>query len=136
MLICGRSSSGACVCIFQVPCPDIGMARMQLAATLQQGVLKATFDVELAAKWLLLALHVGIVLLALYGSNCLSAYNKACAYGLSMAMQQCPCADGTCLPKPICIYLRLRLGTLNLQVELGRWQDPRSRDQRFCRRCS
>ena len=35
-----------------------------------------------------------------------------------------------------CTYLRFRLGTHDLQVELGRWQDPRPRDQRFCRRCS
>ena len=34
-----------------------------------------------------------------------------------------------------CTYLRFRLGTHLLQVELGRWQDRRRRHQRLCRRC-
>ena len=35
----------------------------------------------------------------------------------------------------ICTYLRFRLGTHNLQVELGRWHDHRPRCQRVCDRC-
>ena len=33
-----------------------------------------------------------------------------------------------------CTYLRFRLGTHNLQVKLGRWQDLRPHHQRLCGR--
>ena len=32
------------------------------------------------------------------------------------------------------VHFRVRLGTHNLQVEFGRWQDPRPRGQTSCRR--
>ena len=35
-----------------------------------------------------------------------------------------------------CTYLRFRLGSHNLQVELGRWQDRRPRCHRICQRCA
>ena len=35
-----------------------------------------------------------------------------------------------------CTYLRFRLGTHSLQVEVGRWQNRRPRCQRVCERCS
>ena len=36
----------------------------------------------------------------------------------------------------ICRYLRFRLGTHSLQVEVGRWQNPRPRSHRLCGRCA
>ena len=35
-----------------------------------------------------------------------------------------------------CTYMRFRLGTHNLQVNLGRWERPRPRCQRMCERCA
>ena len=35
-----------------------------------------------------------------------------------------------------CTYLRFRLGSHNLQVELGRWQNCRPRCDRLCQRCA
>ena len=35
-----------------------------------------------------------------------------------------------------CTYLRFRLGSHNLQVELGRWQNRRPRCDRLCQRCT
>ena len=36
----------------------------------------------------------------------------------------------------MCTYLRFRLGSHNLQVELGRWQNRRPRCDRVCQRCA
>ena len=35
-----------------------------------------------------------------------------------------------------CTYMRFRLGTHNLQVEVGRWHNRRPRSQRLCERCA
>ena len=46
--------------------------------------------------------------------------------------------DNLCVGLPtssICTYLRFRLGTHNLQVELGRWHNRRPRCQRVCDQC-